>query len=170
MAVKQNKFLGEYSSVELESLAEYLFPKSYVEEAEVEIEDLIQLIWEPKGRKLLDIPCGVARHSLLLAKAGFNVTGVDFCQELLQGIEERAKADGIPYETVKEDMRSFERSNYEAFPIRLWELAWPHLLAQFQWDTLWVLWVFPNTFPCYLFDKYAFGERYSRLESGRSAF
>lgn len=121
METEQNKFVGEYSSEELVSLAEYGFPKSYVEEAKGEIEDLIQLIGEPKGKKLLDIPCGVARHSFLLAKAGFNVTGVDFCQELLQGIEEKAKADDIPYETVKEDMRSFERSNYYDVIISLWD-------------------------------------------------
>ena len=42
-------------------------------------------------QSLLDIPCGFGRHSIELAKRGFNVTGVDISQTFIRGLTEKIK-------------------------------------------------------------------------------
>lgn len=37
----------------------------------------------PKGSKVLDLACGNGRHSILFAKKGFNVTGIDLSKYLI---------------------------------------------------------------------------------------
>jgi len=43
--------------------------------------------WKREGRKsILDLGCGLGRHSVLFAKYGFKVTAVDISEEALFGI------------------------------------------------------------------------------------
>ncbi len=46
----------------------------------------------PEGARVLDLCCGSGRHSLVLDKLGYNVTGVDLSETLLQ---EAKKSDPI---------------------------------------------------------------------------
>jgi SAM-dependent methyltransferase len=45
----------------------------------------------PKGGKILDICCGIGRHSLGLAKLGYNVVGVDLSSSFLERASASAK-------------------------------------------------------------------------------
>jgi SAM-dependent methyltransferase len=62
----------------------------------------------PKAH-ILDLCCGVGRHSLELARRGFHVTGVDRTTEYLKQASEQAKNEGLDIEFVHEDMRAFRR-------------------------------------------------------------
>jgi ubiquinone/menaquinone biosynthesis C-methylase UbiE len=43
-----------------------------------ELAELVELLKNKKKRKVLDLGCGDGRYLLLFAKAGFEVTGIDF--------------------------------------------------------------------------------------------
>lgn len=71
-----------------------------------EIERLLALSGVREGA-VLDVCCGPARHSLLLAEKGFRVTGVDRSTFLLSKARERAA--GVKIEFVQSDVRKFLR-------------------------------------------------------------
>jgi len=45
----------------------------------------------PKGSKVLDLACGSGRHSLLIARKGYNVTGIDLSKYLISKAKEKLK-------------------------------------------------------------------------------
>ncbi|MBV9276310.1 MAG: class I SAM-dependent methyltransferase, partial [Verrucomicrobia bacterium] len=51
------------------------------------------------------------RHSVALARQGFQVTGVDRSPFLLGKAQERAEFEKLSIEWVREDMRAFVRAN-----------------------------------------------------------
>lgn len=63
------------------------------------------------GMRLLDICCGVGRHSLPLAKEGLDVTGLDVSPVYLTEARRRAKKARLSVRLVRGDMRL---ANFEA--------------------------------------------------------
>ncbi len=63
-----------------------------------------QLCLKP-GMSVLDVACGQGRHSVLLAKKGFAVTGVDITDAYLADARKLAAGAGVKPEFVKADMR-----------------------------------------------------------------
>jgi SAM-dependent methyltransferase len=61
------------------------------------------------GGSVLDLCCGPGRHSVELARRGFQVTGVDRSPFLLAKAREHAAASGALVEWVEQDMRNFVR-------------------------------------------------------------
>jgi SAM-dependent methyltransferase len=61
------------------------------------------------GGSVLDLCCGPGRHSVELARRGFQVTGVDRSPFLLAKARELAAASGASVEWVEQDMRNFAR-------------------------------------------------------------
>ncbi|NIT57732.1 MAG: methyltransferase domain-containing protein, partial [Aliifodinibius sp.] len=59
---------------------------------------------------ILDLGCGIGRHTLELAHRGFTVTGVDRTQTYLNKAREKARIGGLEVEFVQADMRSFRRT------------------------------------------------------------
>lgn len=57
------------------------------------------------GTRLLDVCCGVGRHSLPLAKAGVDVTGLDVSPVYLAEARRRARKAGVRLRLVLGDMR-----------------------------------------------------------------
>jgi len=53
-------------------------------EAAAFIDKLITHLNPPTGCEMLDVACGKGRHSIHLAKKGFNVTGIDLSEESIQ--------------------------------------------------------------------------------------
>src|SRR5436853_7596270 len=45
------------------------------------------------GQHILDIPCGFGRHTIELAKRGFNVTGADISETFLAGLTKKIQAE-----------------------------------------------------------------------------
>ena len=59
-----------------------------------------------KDLKILDIGCGTGRHSIELAKRGYNITGVDLSDSMLQKAKENAQRQQVQVTFVKHDARS----------------------------------------------------------------
>lgn len=57
------------------------------------------------GAKILDLACGFGRHSIELAKKGYNVTGVDFSNYLIKLAVEEAKKQNINATFIQKDIR-----------------------------------------------------------------
>lgn len=74
-----------------------------------EIERVVALLGLTPGMRVLDMPCGLGRHSLELARRGFVVTGVDRTAAFLEEAKRRAAAEGLSVEFVQADMREFRR-------------------------------------------------------------
>jgi SAM-dependent methyltransferase len=84
----------------------YMFGERKTAAAQGEVERVLALSGVTRGR-VLDLCCGPARHSLILAQKGFAVTGVDRSPFLLSKARERAA--GADVELVEADMRDFVR-------------------------------------------------------------
>ena len=97
-----------------EKLYPFLFPDKTFEIAEEQVEKLLDLV-AFEGSTVLDLACGPGRHSTALAKKGLHVTAVDLSHFLLEKARERAIAEKVDVEWVREDMREFARP--EAFDL-----------------------------------------------------
>lgn len=72
--------------------------------ARKEVERMINWLDLPSGSKVLDLCCGMGRHSLVLAEAGYEVTGVDLSETLL--CEARSQKGGGQVTWLRSDMRN----------------------------------------------------------------
>lgn len=80
------------------------------ETAPQEVEQVLALLAPlPEGAVVLDLCCGVGRHSIELAKRGHRVTGVDRFEPFLGRAKSATAAAGVQVEWVREDMRRFRR-------------------------------------------------------------
>ena len=61
-----------------------------------------------KSIKILDIGCGTGRHSIELAKRGYNVTGIDLSECMLERAIEKSKEAKVKVEFIKADARELE--------------------------------------------------------------
>jgi SAM-dependent methyltransferase len=77
-------------------------------EAEAELGWILGHVRPPAGGRVLDAPCGFGRHALILARGGFDVTGVDLSETELARARERADAAGLRVRLVRQDMRDME--------------------------------------------------------------
>ena len=71
--------------------------------------DRILALTQCSGGSVLDLCCGPGRHSVELARRGFQVTGVDRSPFLLAKAREHAATSGASVEWVEQDMRNFVR-------------------------------------------------------------
>ncbi len=88
----------------------YLFSQKMFRLAEEQVDKVIRLAGV-QGGTVLDLCCGPGRYSVLLAKKGYRVTGVDLSSFLLEKARKRAAAAGAQVEWVQSDMRNFIRDN-----------------------------------------------------------
>ena len=71
-----------------------------------EVDHLVRLLDLRPPLKVLDLGCGQGRHSIELARLGFEVTGVDLSRSLLRIAAERAHAAGVTVRWLEGDMRT----------------------------------------------------------------
>ncbi|MFH1686185.1 MAG: class I SAM-dependent methyltransferase [bacterium] len=86
-----------------------LFPPERIEAAPDEVAQILNLTTTTPKSAVLDLCCGVGRHSVALAGAGMNVTAVDLTDRHLARTEAAARDKGLAIEIVKSDMRQFCR-------------------------------------------------------------
>jgi SAM-dependent methyltransferase len=96
-----------------ETAGPVLFTERRWEYAPREVEAMVSLLGLSSGARVLDLCCGVGRHSLEFARRGLEVTGVDRTAAYLNEARARATKEGLEIEFVQDDMRSFRRP--EAF-------------------------------------------------------
>lgn len=66
-----------------------------------------------KKGKLLDLGCGQGRDAIVLAKLGFEVTGVDYSKVGIEQLNEIAKKENLPLKGIVNNI--YEFSNYDEF-------------------------------------------------------
>jgi SAM-dependent methyltransferase len=60
------------------------------------------------AKRFLDVGCGTGSLSVLLAKEGYDVTGVDLSAEMLTVAKEKAENEKVPLPLFQQDMRELE--------------------------------------------------------------
>ena len=83
-----------------------MFTQARYDAAFGEVEQLVELTGVESGRAL-DLCCGPGRHSVPLARRGFDVTGVDLNDFLLEQARIRSREAKVEIDWVREDMRNF---------------------------------------------------------------
>jgi SAM-dependent methyltransferase len=86
-----------------------MFRENRVIAATQEVDQILSLVTISRGAHILDLCCGVGRHSLALARRGFRVTGVDRTSAYLKQATEKATEEGLDIEFIQDDMRTFCR-------------------------------------------------------------
>jgi SAM-dependent methyltransferase len=100
-----------------ETFSPLLFSQTRLNATQEEVDHLIELAELQPGMAVLDLPCGIGRHSCELARRGFQVTAVDRTQAYLRTARQLSAEGGLQIEFVEKDMRSFRRA--EAFDVIL---------------------------------------------------
>ncbi|MBN1592920.1 MAG: methyltransferase domain-containing protein [Candidatus Coatesbacteria bacterium] len=72
------------------------------------------------GATVLDVCCGYGRHSVELAKRGFQVTGVDLIEGYLAKAREHAETKGVDVEFIKMDVRDLEFDRKFDLVLNMW--------------------------------------------------
>lgn len=86
-----------------------MFSEQAWEIAPEQVDFVLFILEIEPGAAVLDLPCGVGRHSLELARRGYRVTGVDRTAAYLQTAREKATAQDLDVEWIEADMREFVR-------------------------------------------------------------
>lgn len=79
----------------------------YVTATEAEIAFIANEFGLNGGERILDVGCGVGRHSVPLAKMGCKVTGVDLSEGMLSEARKFAESEGVGVEWVRADAAQF---------------------------------------------------------------
>lgn len=95
---------------------ELLYYKRDRAEAQVFIEALLKQLQPSVGARFLDLACGSGRHSVYLASQGYEVTGIDLSEEL---IEKARKSERGNLSFFVHDMRNEFRINYDDYILNL---------------------------------------------------
>lgn len=97
-----------------------LFDDEHLEKAPAEVDAVLSLLDLEPGAPVLDLCCGVGRHSLELARRGYRVTAVDRTAAYLDVARYKATAEGLDVEWVQADMREFVRAGAFAAAVNLY--------------------------------------------------
>ncbi|HEY3250642.1 MAG TPA: methyltransferase domain-containing protein [Ignavibacteria bacterium] len=89
-----------------------IFGHTITEEGTTREVNFVEKVLDLKpGAKIFDMCCGHGRHSLELAKRGYNVTGQDLSSNFLKIAEESAAKAGVSVRWIHSDMRNVDFEN-----------------------------------------------------------
>lgn len=77
------------------------------QDAELHINFILSKIELIPNSSIIDMACGAGRHSILLAKKGYNVTGIDISEILLSEAVRNVNGENLNIEFIKSDIRQF---------------------------------------------------------------
>lgn len=89
-----------------------LFSRERQADAADEVNKIIRLLDPKPEAKILDLCCGIGRHSLEFGRQGYSITAVDRTEKYLDYARKRAKSEGLNINFVCRDMRKFRRKNH----------------------------------------------------------
>ncbi|MBN2312898.1 MAG: class I SAM-dependent methyltransferase [Sedimentisphaerales bacterium] len=92
-----------------EAIEPFIFTSKIIDAASQDVEHAIAMMKLEPGARICDLCCGIGRHSLELARRGFQVTSVDRTEHYLERAKANAKAEGLDIEFVHQDARNFRR-------------------------------------------------------------
>ncbi len=86
-----------------------------VHRTEAEVDGVEKILHLRKTSRILDLACGAGRHSIELAKRGYEVTGVDLSKALLEEARAAASREGVDVAFDHRDMRDLHyRAEFDA--------------------------------------------------------
>ncbi|MBN1115311.1 MAG: class I SAM-dependent methyltransferase [Oligoflexia bacterium] len=85
----------------------FLFTRERLQSTPLEVDNIIALLDLRPGMKILDLCCGIGRHTLEIARRGYDTVGVDRTQFYLDTAQKGAKQKNIKVEFIKSDMREY---------------------------------------------------------------
>jgi SAM-dependent methyltransferase len=88
-----------------------MFTESRIAQTPEEVDSLISLLEIQPDEEILDLGCGIGRHSLEFTRRGYGIVGVDRTRIYLERARASAANEELELEFVLEDMRSFRREN-----------------------------------------------------------
>lgn len=86
-----------------------LFTDARIAHSESEVDSLKSLCKIQQDESILDLCCGIGRHSLEFARRGHRVVGVDRTKLYLERAKRSASEENLDIEFVEDDMRTFYR-------------------------------------------------------------
>lgn len=109
---KENKWYKDF--FEKYYLSIY-FKKEAFKNTQEEVKFIIKTLNLPKGAKILDLACGQGRHTIGLAKRGYEVIGLDLNNDLLNVAKKDAKKEKVKLRLIQGDMRGkFFKNEFDA--------------------------------------------------------
>jgi SAM-dependent methyltransferase len=102
-----------------EAFQPFMFPDELLKRTPAEIDGLESLLHLQSPATILDLGCGVGRHSLELARRGYCLTALDRTAVYLNKTRQDAAAERLTIEIVHGDMRDFVRPGAFDFVINL---------------------------------------------------
>jgi SAM-dependent methyltransferase len=88
-----------------------MFTEARIARTQDEVDAIKFLCRIQPDETILDLCCGVGRHSLEFARRGYKVVGVDRTKVYLEKAKLAAKEENLDIEFVLDDMRTFYRKN-----------------------------------------------------------
>ncbi|MFQ5831277.1 MAG: class I SAM-dependent methyltransferase [Candidatus Thorarchaeota archaeon] len=88
-----------------------MFTESRIAQTPEEVDNLVSLLKIQPNEVILDLGCGIGRHSLEFARRGYKIVGVDRTKIYLERARASAAKEELELEFVLEDMLSFLREN-----------------------------------------------------------
>lgn len=95
-----------------EEFRDVLFSEERLERTEYQVDRFEELLGLEKGDKILDQCCGIGRHSIELARRGYEVTGIDLTEAYLEEAREKSEKESLEIELIKADIRDFKREGF----------------------------------------------------------
>jgi SAM-dependent methyltransferase len=83
--------------------------QAFTKGTEQEIDFLVEAMRLQPGMRVLDVGCGPGRHSLALARRGYDVVGVDHSGEFVRLARETAAAEQLAATFAELDVRTLDR-------------------------------------------------------------
>jgi len=90
------------------------------EHTESEVSFLVEVLGLKQGDRVLDVACGIGRHSLELARRGMKVTGVDLNEPSLDSARRVAADEELDIRFVHMDMRAIDYEGAFDAAINMW--------------------------------------------------
>jgi ubiquinone/menaquinone biosynthesis C-methylase UbiE len=84
------------------------------ERTKTDVDFIAEVLNLPAKSKILDLACGYGRHTIPLAKMGYDMTGLDYTAKFIQMAEEKAKSENVQVEFLVGDMREIPFENHFA--------------------------------------------------------
>lgn len=88
--------------------------------AEAEVRELLRRLPVKKGAAILDVGCGLGRHSFPLSTRGYQVTGIDYSASYLSQARKRANGRRRAPRFLRRDMRALGFRGEFDVAINLW--------------------------------------------------
>jgi len=85
----------------------FLFTEDRQSSTQEEVKNVVKLLKIKQNDRILDLCCGIGRHSLELSPQGFKVVGVDRTSAFIKKAKQKAKQKDLNAEFVVSDMREY---------------------------------------------------------------